>query len=122
MNKIKFSIIWIFIIIILILLPSNNLPSTNLKIKNLDKIVHFLLFGILATINFWETKKHNLNIKPYSLIISAFIFSFLTEISQLLFTTTRHFDLLDIVADNVGYICLYLTITYLYKHKILKIR
>ncbi len=122
MNKIKFSIIWIFIIITLILLPSKDLPSTNLKIKNLDKIVHFSLFGILAILNFWEVKKYNLKIKSHTLIISAFIFSFLTEISQLLFTTTRHFDLLDIIADNVGYISLYLIIFYLNKYKIFKIR
>lgn len=92
------AIVLTILIIFLSLMPSSNAPQ--IKIKHLDKAIHFIMYFVVAFSYFFalKNKKHAL---IYTFIL-AFFLGFITEILQFLCTETRSFDIFDIIANTFG--------------------
>jgi len=99
------AIAWGVVMLVLMGLPSEDLPSTGLYFEGFDKMAHcgsffvFTAFLLLGSILDGQTSK----IK--SIVITFFIasiFAFGTEALQYYLTTGRQADWWDIFADYVG--------------------
>ena len=99
------SILWAAFILYLSLISGNSLPK--IKIPNIDKVVHFTFYFVLVAFMFYGWRKQNsflfLHKNPLVKIVCiAITYGFCIEIMQHEFTTTRHFDLLDVFANSTG--------------------
>lgn len=99
------SIFWAVFILVLCLVPGRELPS--LTIWEFDKIGHFGVYLILSMLMVygWRKQKafpflHTRTLLKILLITS--IYGFAVEVMQELFTTDRHFDMLDALANSTG--------------------
>lgn len=107
------SILWAAFILVLCLLPGHELPSVSLW--QADKIVHVLVYVVLAVLLLWGWSKQQHYIGLYKnagfkILILTFCYSFGVEILQELLTTDRHFDWYDALANALGGItgvCIY---------------
>ncbi|MCY4778632.1 VanZ family protein [Sphingobacterium sp. UT-1RO-CII-1] len=100
------AIVWATIMLILMGMPSNNVPSVGL-FEGFDKLAHcgsfflltvFLLQGFTTQSNTAISKVKNFF---YTLLITSF-FAFATELLQYYLDTGRQADWWDIFADFVG--------------------
>jgi hypothetical protein len=99
---------WTLFTITLLCLPGSMVPGAGIfAFKNLDKIVHAILFG--ANVLFWGwhfeiNYRGNNRLKLIYLGDTAIIIllGILLEYVQLYFIPNRSFDINDIVADSVG--------------------
>lgn len=90
------------VVMVLLLLPSSFFPRTPAGLTMLDKVVHAILFAIPTMLFAFDYRKAHGQLPHVPLtflVIGAF--AFITELSQLA-TRTRHFDLLDFMADILG--------------------
>ncbi|MBI4931233.1 MAG: VanZ family protein [Bacteroidetes bacterium] len=99
------SLLWAILILVLCLMPGKDLPS--LTIFEYDKIVHFLIYLLLAIMMYYGWRKQNsfLSLHKNTLIkilLITTIYGFAVEIMQELFTADRHFDIFDALANSVG--------------------
>lgn len=99
------SILWAVFILVLCLMPGRELPS--LTIWEFDKIGHFGVYLILAVLMVYGWRKqmsfsflHTKVLLKILLITS--IYGFAVEVMQELFTTDRHFDILDALSNSTG--------------------
>ncbi len=102
--KFKFTFLWSLIILILLLLPSDNIPDSKFQIPQLDKFVHFTLFFILSIIESIEKKNNSFKLKFVYLLLLSLLFAVFSELSQKIFTSSRNFDVFDIISDLAGII------------------
>ena len=103
------GVAWLFLILLLLLLPSSDLPKPKdwMDKIHFDKMVHAGLFGVLVFLwlfpVFLSTRtykaKRNLSI---FFIICVSLFGIITELLQSYFSPTRQFDWIDWAADTVG--------------------
>ena len=99
------SILWALFILALCLLPGKDLPT--IPILNFDKLVHFSIYAILALMMFYGWKKQDLfpalhrNTIARILILTS-LYGFAVEVMQEIFTSDRHFDLFDALANSSG--------------------
>lgn len=107
LGYIYLPIAWTILTIILLCLPGSTIPGIGLfNVPNLDKLVHFMLFG--AMVFFWSY--YHLQHASFSRWTNlVFIYSMATvvlgiclEFVQLYFIPNRGFDLWDIVANGLG--------------------
>jgi VanZ family protein len=89
---------------------SRNLPKIQFPLK--DKMVHFVFYFVMTFL--WQIDIRSKRFLLYLSIISLGIF---LEFYQDYFTTTRSFDLFDIVANISGVVVASLIFSYLYKNK-----
>lgn len=85
---------------------SNIKEVQQIKIPNIDKIVHFALYTLLSFFWMWSLIKKN---QPNSFVKCAFLifvvgssFGILIEFLQENFTKTRSGELLDVVCNCTG--------------------
>lgn len=94
---------WTVLIAFLCLVRFNDLPSFG--ISGLDKYVHFtfhFVFTLLWGIYFWLKLDKIEMKKTMLLVLISLLYGIIIEISQELFTTTRHADVLDVLANFTG--------------------
>jgi VanZ family protein len=95
---------WTGIIAYFCLVQLNNVPFSS--VSNLDKLVHIFFHFVLTSLWFLFFKKHLSNSnssKPFLIsFLLSFVFGISIEILQELFTTTRHADLFDVLANITG--------------------
>lgn len=103
------AIIWSLTIIVLILMPSGNIPKTKLlNIPHIDKIIHFGLFFMLSVLLDFGFRKQLrgsfLNNNHYTIsLVFCVIFGVGTELLQFVFTSQgRSATLLDFIANFSG--------------------
>lgn len=100
------SLLWAMVIIVLLLIPGNKLPHNKLiNIPHLDKIVHFILFMVLAYIMIFDTwvLKKKLETRHITLIlVISIVFAGLTEIYQYYLIVFRTGSIFDFMADVLG--------------------
>lgn len=102
------SLVWTFIIFILLVLPGNMLPNENhLTIPNLDKLIHMILFGSFVFLwSFYFAAKDPKNVKSgkrfLRILVIACLYGIAMEFIQKYLIPNRDFDLYDIVADITG--------------------
>ncbi len=110
------SLLWALLILILCLLPGKDIPS--LQIFEFDKLVHFLIYLLLALLMYygWVKQKSYASLHRNTLVkilIITFIYGFAVEVIQELCTADRHFDIYDALANAAGavagsFLCIYL--------------
>ena len=99
------SIFWALLILVLCLLPGKDIPS--LAIFEFDKLVHFLIYMLLALLMYYGWKKQTSfpalqNKTILKILIITSTYGFVVEILQELLTADRHFDILDALANSTG--------------------
>jgi VanZ family protein len=105
LKHLQFSILLFGLILILTLMPSNEVPSAS-GIK-LDKIVHFCLFFcftfslIIGLLKQYYFKIMNRNALKYTVFIAVFL-ALITEVLQYFMLLGRSFDWSDILFNILG--------------------
>ena len=123
MHKTKKIIFFAYVALVfyLTLLPQENFSKLSkirqleifLEIDNLDKVVHFGMFGLMTILFFYCYKIFDLR-----LIIVPFSISFLIEILQGTLTFLhRSFDFVDLMANLSGITIAYIIVIYYLQHK-----
>jgi len=100
------SLFWMLFILITCLLPKRDIENIRFDWlpENTDKIVHAGFYAILAMlIGFYILKnKKKAFLALFSILIFCACYGFFIEILQHYFTTTRHFEMLDVAANSAG--------------------
>ena len=123
MHKTKKIIYFAYVALVfyLTLLPQENFSKLSeirqlenfFEIDNLDKVVHFGMFGLMTILFFYSYKIFDLR-----LIIVPFSISFLIEILQGTLTFLhRSFDFVDLMANLSGITIAYIIVIYYLQHK-----
>jgi VanZ family protein len=97
----KFTLLTAAIILTAILLPAKTFSTIHAP-PGFDKVVHATLF-FLFTFAFGREYRKERKVNPRILVELATVMPFIvvSELLQLL-TRSRHFELLDMVADAIG--------------------
>lgn len=102
--RIIIAVFWTLAVIVLLSYPSSGLSDFNIiKIKNLDKLIHFTVFFITGLVwanavsNYFNDTKIFLYIFALGLVLSV-----MTELAQNLQFIGRTFEWLDIIANLLG--------------------
>ena len=117
------ALLWTGVIAYFCLVKSSELPIVN--IPNIDKCVHAFFHFVFTFVwfsFFRKQLKYDTVFKPllYSLLFS-FVFGIVIEILQELVTTTRHADILDVLANLTGAILAMFAIRICNKFNILNV-
>ena len=105
LKKLVFSLAigWTFLIAVLCLVKFNNLPSFG--VSEADKYVHFTLhfvFTVLWGFYSWVKQNERTLSKIVRVFVISFCYGILIEIMQDAYTTTRHADIFDVLANLAG--------------------
>jgi VanZ family protein len=98
-----FPVLWAGVILFLSLMPASGLPKNPwFEFFFIDKWVHVFIYALLASLLFYAWRKNNLESKSIFILLICVGYGLLMEVLQENFTATRHFELLDAVADAGG--------------------
>ena len=101
-NRYKFTIISVILVLIGILMPGDGVPSVG--IPHLDKVVHCGMFGCVTVCYYWDYYKEYKKAPYLCLTIATVVlFGVLTEIMQV-YVPGRSCDYRDLIADTIGII------------------
>lgn len=79
-----------------------KIPSSNINVKNIDKLYHFFAyFTLTSTWLFTFYKKPN---RKYVIVFCCILFGIIIEILQGSLTNYRTGDYLDVLANSLGVI------------------
>jgi VanZ family protein len=112
---------WSGVVCYFCLVSSNEIPTV--EIPNIDKLVHVFFHFTLTFVWFlFFSKQLRINVifRPllYAVLFS-FVFGITIEILQELFTTTRHADIFDVLANTTGEVLAVFVVVIFNKFKIL---
>ena len=104
----KYGIAWSLLIVLVCLMPANNLPSSSfLSFKGADKLIHFALYAVLlilvgkGLVNYFKSS-YSIN----RIIFIAFLYCFFLgvgiEFLQSIFVVGRLGDVFDVLANAIG--------------------
>lgn len=101
-------VVWALVIILATTLPANSFPQVfNWGAKNLDKLIHFLVFGVFGVLlalaffkQHYESYLHRNRL--WLSVVVGFVFGVITEGAQHFFIPSRSGELIDIVANLFG--------------------
>lgn len=117
-----FTICWLLIILLLTLTPGDALPETNLwaELLNIDKVVHFIIFGILALLMIIGfTKQYTFAVlRKYAVAAALAVsigYGILIELIQIPIPG-RGLELMDMVANIIGCLLGYALFYMIYKY------
>lgn len=98
------ALFWAGVIAFFCLVQLNNVPLE--EVSNLDKLVHVFFHFVLTVLCFLFFQKNTNAVNSLKPIMISFLFSVFfgigIEIAQELFTTTRHADVFDVLANFSG--------------------
>ena len=114
-----FTILWFFLILVLVMLPGRELPKLGEPLFSVDKVVHTVLFAVFALLMVVGFVKQSAY--PYlrnnairSTLVFSITYATLIEITQFL-ADGRTFDFYDAVANVSGCVVGYLLFVVIYK-------
>jgi VanZ family protein len=102
------SLLWAAVIIVLCVLPGDELPSIDFWELNIeDKLAHTAVFGVLGFLMVWgeQHRKATARLSKVSLLSIVFFacaLGVLTELVQGLYIPTRYASFSDVLADALG--------------------
>ncbi len=102
------GIAWFFVVLVLLCLPGNDIPSVNWLNKiYFDKWVHTGIFCLLALLFMLPFAFSSMDTKEkfqyfLRIAIAVSVWGLTTEFIQKYLVTSRSFDLLDWAADSAG--------------------
>jgi VanZ family protein len=112
------AFIWAIIIIVLLVMPSQDIPSNPIFDKiYFDKWVHAGLFGMMNLLlapPLFKTKYSSIKIYLCN-TLCVIAFGVAMEYVQKYLTTDRDFDVLDMVADGIGAVIIFIWVYTGYK-------
>jgi VanZ family protein len=116
------ALIWSLIVLILTLIPGEAVPDVD--IVQIDKVVHFFIFGVLMILSSYALlKMHMLNRWPANPLMISGIYSItfgsLIEVIQQ-FVPGRNFSLVDMLANTIGVVLGYAVVIFLRRKNVLK--
>ncbi len=98
------AVLYSCVITILFFISSSGMPKIG--IAHLDKVVHFgIFFGFTFLWLSFLYLRNNLKLSTRAIVmffIVSIIYGTLIEVFQELFTSSRAFDIFDILADTLG--------------------
>ncbi len=98
------ALLWAGVIAFFCLIQLNNVPLG--EVSNLDKLVHVFFHFVLTILCFLFVQKYTNAVNSLKSILISLLFSVFfgigIEIAQELFTTTRHADVFDVLANLSG--------------------
>jgi VanZ family protein len=98
------ALIWAAIIAFFCLVQLNNVPLGN--VSNLDKFVHGFFHFVLTLLCFLYLRSRSNTVSNVKALLFAFLFSVFfgigIEIAQEFFTSTRHAEVFDVLANVSG--------------------
>jgi VanZ family protein len=101
-TRIWLAVGWFLLTTILLAMPGNALPKTNLaNIPNFDKLVHVGLFAVLTFLAVYALNKPTY-FKITVVAVSAILYGTIMEYVQLHLVAYRSFEGIDIIADAIG--------------------
>lgn len=117
-----FTFCWLLLILLLTLTPGQSIPETNLwnALISVDKVVHFMIFGILVLLMIvgftkqYRYEKLRKNAIPAALAVSI-AYGITIELIQIAIPG-RGLELMDIVANTLGCFIGYAMFYLLYKY------
>lgn len=96
------GVIYLAVIAILSLMPSNDLPHFTIY-PEIDKAVHLCMYLGLSLLAGWSFEISRDNMKPIYLLLSGvFFYGVLMEILQRTMHNGRNFDFKDMIANLTG--------------------
>lgn len=101
------SLVWAVILLILSGLPKSSLPSISFdSFFELDKIAHFLMYGIFAFLLFRDFGRSHflskVNNQFIFSVLGASFFGFCMELMQFSVFSGRYFEIMDLIANIIG--------------------
>jgi len=97
------GLFYTFFITIAFLLPASELPKERLFN---DKLIHILIHIVLSflwLLYYYNYNKRSITLKNLlNILLLCFIYGIIIESIQQLFLTSRHADILDILANTLG--------------------
>ncbi|RPD40142.1 VanZ family protein [Chitinophaga barathri] len=97
---------WIVLILFLCTLPGSAIPQISAFDKlHIDKVVHFLLFGVtvlLLAYGYYKQKGEISNWSLFSLVVMVTLYGLAIEFIQRYLVANRSFDMYDLLADGLG--------------------
>ena len=89
-------------IVVLSLAPMPEVPQLA-DVPLFDKWVHFVMYGVLSLLIWWEMRRH-ITIRPSILwgLIASGLLGGLLELGQAYLTTCRSGEWMDFLADAIG--------------------
>jgi VanZ family protein len=114
------ALIWSVVVLVLTLIPGSAIPEVG--IFQVDKLVHFFIFGVLMILSSYALyKKSEIQGRPLNpLLITAIYsvsFGITIEFIQK-FVPGRSFSLADMVANSIGVGLGYIVFVFLRKRKL----
>jgi VanZ family protein len=98
------ALVWTGVILFGCLIQASDVPT--IRISNIDKLVHAFFYFVFTILWFLTFYKVIINVNFVHSLLFSFLFSILLgifiEILQETLTTTRHGDLLDVLANISG--------------------
>jgi len=91
-----------------LIIPGNDLPGGSgfLEIPNVDKLIHFLIFGVWVSLCCLGIIRFNTNsnhiILFFFIAFLGLLFGYGMELFQKHFVPNRSYDVYDIWADGLG--------------------
>ncbi|MBU3663401.1 MAG: VanZ family protein [Bacteroidetes bacterium] len=105
-KKYKFALLWALVILGACGINGNSIPHISFDI-GIDKIAHFIFFGLLAWLIYVAEKRY-----LFLAIFISSIYGISIEYLQMTVFVNRSFDYADMLADVIGALAI-LPITYL---------
>lgn len=99
---------WFVVTIVLLTLPQNDLPHSSVfYIPYFDKLVHLAMFFLLTTLLCFpfvkiSTKRSIITAVFLKIALYVILYGVIMEFVQKFFTSTRSFDVADILFDSIG--------------------
>ena len=102
------AVMWFIVTTILLTLPENDLPHSSLfDLPYFDKYVHLVMFFLLTTLFCFpfstiKTRRSSITAVFVRIALYVILYGIIMEFVQKFFTSTRSFDVVDILFDSVG--------------------
>mgnify|MGYP000949341393 CR=1 FL=1 len=108
LNKNKFGIAWTLLILLVCLMPGDNLPSSSfLSFKGADKVIHSTLYLVLiilvgsGLVNYFHSSYSRNRIFVIAFLYCLFL-GVGIEFIQSVFVAGRVGDIFDVLANGIG--------------------
>jgi len=97
------AIFWTLVITYLSLATLDTSIGSSIKIKNKDKIVHFVFYFLFTLLWVFYTSFRQFKFKKSLIVLLvAIVYGVIMEFFQGIFTITRSADVLDVIANSLG--------------------
>jgi VanZ family protein len=123
LNKNKLGIAWTLLILLVCLMPGDNLPGSSfLSFIGVDKLIHGFLYAVLMVlVGKGLIKQFDSSYSRNKMLIVAFLYCLFLgigiEFVQNSFVSGRSGDVFDVLANNIGAFIGFLFIVFQLKRK-----